>query len=52
MKKNNYFGGTNSGIFMSGNNMGRMQSSYMDYPLDQSKAPSLLPTNIDVIYYH
>jgi len=47
MKKNNYFGGTNSGVFMSGNNMGRMQSSYMDYPLDQSKAPSLLPTNID-----
>jgi len=47
MKKNNYFGAANNGLFMSGN-MGRMQS-FMDYPLDQSKASSLLPTNIDVI---
>jgi len=47
MKKNNYFGAANNGLFMAGNNMGRMQSSYMDYPMDQSKAPSLLPTNID-----
>jgi len=45
MKKNNYFGAANNGLFMSGN-MGRMQS-FMDYPMDQSKASSLLPTNID-----
>lgn len=50
LKKNNYFksdlGTTSNGLFMP-DNMGRIQSPYMDYPMDQSKTSSLLPTNID-----